>query len=183
MQIKKRIIMFIVIIILILLLILGGFFLYERFKPVILTANDGSFQITIPGSVTFETRSTTDTSDTLDLYSVEDKMFFNTTTVSKTGAINLLDAVNQERVNMAQYRSTSKDISEASKISLKDYNAYQYTYQYYDSDFNEDVVCQIVWIETNARIYVLDLEVVSSNREKYEPIFQDIIASFTELSE
>lgn len=177
---SKKVWIIILSIVIVIILALGGFFLYQYFKPVTLSASDGSFTVTIPGTVKFETRSSTDADYTLDLYSVDDKMFFNTTSAEKTGEINLLDAVNQERVNVAQYHSSTKDISEASEIAIKDYKAYGYTYQYHDIDFNDDIYCQIVWIETDTHIYVLDLEVVASNREKYEPIFQEIISSFTE---
>lgn len=153
---------------------------YCYYKPQVISAIDQSFQITIPGNVKFKLRQITDDQYKLDLYSVKDEMFLTTTAVEKKQEIDLKEAVNQERVSLAQLRNEAKDISEVKEVNIKDYVAYQYNYKYYDKDFGSDIYCQVVWISTAKAICILDLEVACKNQKKYEPVFDKIMYSFEE---
>ena len=58
--------------------------------------------------------------------------------------------------------------------------AYKYTFTYYDSSLETDLYSNVVWIKTDKHIYILDFEVILENKDKYEPIFDQITTSFKE---
>ena len=58
--------------------------------------------------------------------------------------------------------------------------AYKYTFTYYDSSLETDLHSNVVWIKTDKHIYILDFEVILENKDKYEPIFDQITTSFKE---
>lgn len=176
----KKIFIFIIVLLLILGLIIAGVFIYNNTKSTTLSSADNSFKITIPGSVKFKQQIQDNTDYSLDIYSVKDEMFFNSTVVTKQKEINLLDAINKEKADVPNIRSNVRNATNTTEVKIKDATAYQYSYVYYDEVYKKDLYVQIVWIETSSNIYVLDFEVITQNQEKYIPIFDKIISSFEE---
>lgn len=176
----KKVFLIIFSCILVVLLCILGYFLYKYFTPITLNSIDNSFSITIPGKVKLKTRESTDGDYKLDVYSIKDEMFLNSTVFELQHDIDLLDAVSNEKSTLSTSRQIIGDISDTSEIAIKDYNAYKYSYTYHDSDYNDDIYAEIVWIKTKKSIYILDFEVILKNKDKYIPIFASIANSFTE---
>lgn len=175
---NKKIIIPAVIVILLIILSLAIFFVYKNNStPVELTSNDNSFKITIPGNIKFERKST----DTLDIFSKKDEMILSSTVIKKEREINLSDAAALEMAGLHNLKPNLDNLSELNKIDLDGYEAYKYSYTYSDKDYENDFYTEIVWIKTDKNIYVLDLEVITKNQEKYKDLFNKIINSFEEI--
>ena len=140
----------------------------------ILTSNDNSFSITIPGSILFETKD----SDTLDLFSATDEMAISTTVIEQQNDTALYDIVALEMSTLSNTKKELADLSELEKIELKDYEAYKYSYTYFDEVYDDHFFAEIAWIKKDNKIYVLDCEVVTKNQDTYISNFNKIIYSF-----
>lgn len=146
--------------------------------PVIITSNDNSFRLVIPGKIKFDRKNTT----TLDIYSSKDEMVLTSNVISKQRDVNLSDVVGLEMAGLYSTKNNLENVSELIKLELKNCDAYKYSYTYFDAEYNDNFYAEVVWITTDKNIYALDLQVVTNNQEKYKPLFNDIINSFEEIA-
>lgn len=178
---KKHIFILIFIIILIAILAFAGHKIYKTyFCSTDISAFDNSFKLSIPNRIKYKVKDSGDENYSLDLYSVKDEMFLYSTVIDKKSEINLEDTVKNEKENVSKTLSNFNNISDVQKISIQNYNSYKYSYAYSDTDYGKDLYAEIVWIQTDSRIYVLDLEVITKNINKYKPLFEKIESSFIE---
>lgn len=183
MKFKKIITIIVIILILACLLGLLGFHIYNTyFCSTEVTSFDNSFKLTIPNRVKFKVKESTEPDYSLDFYSVKDEMFFYSTVINKQSEIVLKDVVNEEKLSLNTKLKNFNLISDLQELKINNHLAYKYTYSYTDSEYGSDLYAEVVWIETDAKIYILDLEVVLKNIEKYKPIFDSIEKSFIEIS-
>ena len=147
-------------------------------EPVTITSNDNSFKLIIPGKIEFYRKDTT----TLDIYSSKDEMVLTSNVISKQRDVNLPDVVGLEMASLYSTKDNVENLSELIKLELKDYEAYKYSYTYFDAEYNDNFYTEVVWIVTDKNIYALDLQVVTKNQEKYKTLFNDIINSFEEIA-
>ena len=88
--------------------------------------------------------------------------------------------ITSEKDNVSNARENARDISDVIKMDVPNCEAYKYTFTYYDSSLETDLHSNVVWIKTDKHIYILDFEVILENKDKYEPIFDQITTSFKE---
>lgn len=173
-----------IIIVIILILILLGFGIYSVYKyltPVTVTSSNNEFSIQIPGKVDFKEAASGSSEYVLDLYSLKDQMMLYSTIIDNVdNNISLEEAITSEKDNVSNARENARDISDVIKIDVPNCEAYKYTFTYYDSSLETDLHSNVVWIKTDKHIYILDFEVVLENKDKYEPIFDQITTSFKE---
>lgn len=175
---KKTIIISVVCIVLLIAIVLSIYFVNKNNStPTVLTSNDNSFKISIPGQVKFERKDTT----TLDIFSEKDEMILSTTVIEKQRDVDLNSIAKLEMAGLSSLKQNLDNLSDLSKVELKGYEAYKYSYTYYDKDYQSDFYTEIVWIKTEKNIYVLDCEVITKNQEKYKTLFNEIINSFEEI--
>ncbi|MBS5785314.1 MAG: hypothetical protein ACLTTR_05955 [Clostridia bacterium] len=173
-----------IIIVIILILILLGFGIYSVYKyltPVTVTSSNNEFSVQIPGKVDFKEAASGSSEYVLDLYSLKDQMMLYSTIIDNVdNNISLEEAITSEKDNVSNARENARDISDVIKIDVPNCEAYKYTFTYYDSSLETDLHSNVVWIKTDKHIYILDFEVVLENKDKYEPIFDQITTSFKE---
>ena len=173
-----------IIIVIILTLILLGFGIYSVYKyltPVTVTSSNNEFSVQIPGKVDFKEAASGSSEYVLDLYSLKDQMMLYSTIIDNVdNNISLEEAITSEKDNVSNARENARDISDVIKIDVPNCEAYKYTFTYYDSSLETDLHSNVVWIKTDKHIYILDFEVVLENKDKYEPIFDQITTSFKE---
>lgn len=174
---KKTIIISVVLVVLIAIILSIFFITNNNSTPVELTSNDNSFRLSIPGKIKFERKN----SNTLDIFSEKDEMILSTTVMEKQRDVNLEDIAKLEMAGLSSLKQNLDNLSDLNKIDLKGYEAYKYSYTYYDQDYQNDFYTEIVWIKTEKNIYVLDCEVIIKNQEKYKTLFNEIINSFEEI--
>lgn len=173
-----------IIIVIILILILLGFGIYSVYKyltPVTVTSSNNEFSVQIPGKVDFKEAASGSSEYVLDLYSLKDQMMLYSTIIDNVdNNISLEEAITSEKDNVSNARENARDISDVIKIDVPNCEAYKYTFTYYDSSLETDLHSNVVWIKTDKHIYILDFEVILENKDKYEPIFDQITTSFKE---
>lgn len=173
-----------IIIVIILILILLGFGIYSVYKyltPVTVTSSNNEFSVQIPGKVDFKEAASGSSEYVLDLYSLKDQMMLYSTIIDNVdNNISLEEAITSEKDNVSNARENARDISDVIKMDVPNCEAYKYTFTYYDSSLETDLHSNVVWIKTDKHIYILDFEVVLENKDKYEPIFDQITTSFKE---
>lgn len=173
-----------IIIVIILILILLGFGIYSVYKyltPVTVTSSNNEFSVQIPGKLDFKEAASGSSEYVLDLYSLKDQMMLYSTIIDNVdNNISLEEAITSEKDNVSNARENARDISDVIKIDVPNCEAYKYTFTYYDSSLETDLHSNVVWIKTDKHIYILDFEVVLENKDKYEPIFDQITTSFKE---
>lgn len=175
---KKTIIILVVVLILIILAICG-YFAYKKSKtPVTLTSNDNSFKLTVPGNIKFSKKD----SDTLDIFSKKDEMILSSTVIKKEREIELSDAAALEMAGLPNIKTNLDNLSSLTKFELNGHEACKYSYTYFDKDYNNNFYVEIIWIKTDKNLYVLDLEVITKNQEKYKTYFDSIVNSFEEIN-
>ena len=172
-----------IIIVIILILILLGFGIYSVYKyltPVTVTSSNNEFSVQIPGKVDFKEAASGSSEYVLDLYSLKDQMMLYSTIIDNVDNNISLEEAITEKDNVSNARENARDISDVIKIDVPNCEAYKYTFTYYDSSLETDLHSNVVWIKTDKHIYILDFEVVLENKDKYEPIFDQITTSFKE---
>ncbi len=173
-----------IIIVIILILILLGFGIYSVYKyltPVTVTSSNNEFSVQIPGKVDFKEAASGSSEYVLDLYSLKDQMMLYSTIIDNVdNNISLEEAITSEKDNVSNARENARDISDVIKIDVPNCEAYKYTFTYYDSSLETDLHSNVVWIKTDKHIYILDFEVILEDKDKYEPIFDQITTSFKE---
>ena len=180
MKLKKLFIIIVVILILI-LLGFGIYSLYKYLTPVTVTSSNNEFSIQIPGKVDFKEAASGSSEYVLDLYSLKDQMMLYSTIIDNVdNNISLEEAITSEKDNVSNARENARDISDVIKMDVPNCEAYKYTFTYYDSSLETDLHSNVVWIKTDKHIYILDFEVILENKDKYEPIFDQITTSFKE---
>ena len=178
---KKHIFILIFIIILIAILALAGHKIYKiYFCSTDISSYDNSFRLSIPNRIKYKIKESSEQNYTLDLYSIKDEMFLYSTVIDKKSEINLEDTVKNEKESVSKTLSNFNNILDVKKTSIQNYNSYKYAYTYSDADYGKDLYAEIVWIETDSKIYVLDLEVITKYMSKYKPLFEKIESSFIE---
>lgn len=177
----KKVFIIIVIILILILLGFGIYSLYKYLTPVTVTSSNNEFSIQIPGKVDFKEAASGSSEYVLDLYSLNDQMMLYSTIIDNVdNNISLEEAITSEKNNVSNARENARDISDIIKMDVPNCEAYKYTFTYYDSSLETDLHSNVVWIKTDKHIYILDFEVISENKEKYESIFDQIITSFKE---
>lgn len=177
----KKVFIIIVIILILILLGFGIYSLYKYLTPVTVTSSNNEFSIQIPGKVEFKEAASGSSEYVLDLYSLKDQMMLYSTIIDNVdNNISLEEAITSEKDNVSNARENARDISDVIKIDVPNCEAYKYTFTYYDSSLETDLHSNVVWIKTDKHIYILDFEVVLENKDKYEPIFDQITTSFKE---
>lgn len=174
---KKTIVISVALVVLIAIILSIFFITNNNSTPVELTSNDSSFKISIPGKIKFERKN----SNTLDIFSKKDEMILSTTVMEKQRDVNIEDIAKLEMAGLSSLKQNLDNLSDLNKIEVKNYEAYKYSYTYYDKDYQNDFYTEIVWIKTEKNIYVLDCEVITKNQEKYKTLFNEIINSFEEI--
>lgn len=177
----KKVFIIIVIILILILLGFGIYSLYKYLTPVTVTSSNNEFSIQIPGKVDFKEAASGSSEYVLDLYSLKDQMMLYSTIIDNfDNNISLEEAITSEKDNVSNARENAKDISDVIKMDVPNCEAYKYTFTYYDSSLETDLHSNVVWIKTDKHIYILDFEVILENKDKYEPIFDQITTSFKE---
>lgn len=177
----KKVFIIIVIILILILLGFGIYSLYKYLTPVTVTSSNNEFSIQIPGKVDFKEAASGSSEYVLDLYSLKDQMMLYSTIIDNVdNNISLEEAITSEKDNVSNARENAKDISDVIKMDVPNCEAYKYTFTYYDSSLETDLHSNVVWIKTDKHIYILDFEVILENKDKYEPIFDQITTSFKE---
>ncbi|MBS5863848.1 MAG: hypothetical protein KIC54_04080 [Clostridium sp.] len=177
----KKVFIIIVIILILILLGFGIYSLYKYLTPVTVTSSNNEFSVQIPGKVDFKEAASGSSEYVLDLYSLKDQMMLYSTIIDNVdNNISLEEAITSEKDNVSNARENARDISDVIKIDVPNCEAYKYTFTYYDSSLETDLHSNVVWIKTDKHIYILDFEVVLENKDKYEPIFDQITTSFKE---
>lgn len=177
----KKVFIIIVIILILILLGFGIYSLYKYLTPVTVTSSNNEFSIQIPGKVGFKEAASGSSEYVLDLYSLKDQMMLYSTIIDNVdNNISLEEAITSEKDNVSNARENSRDISDVIKMDVPNCEAYKYTFTYYDSSLETDLHSNVVWIKTDKHIYILDFEVILENKDKYEPIFDQITTSFKE---
>lgn len=177
----KKVFIIIVIIIILILLGFGIYSLYKYLTPVTVTSSNNEFTIQIPGKVDFKEAASGSSEYVLDLYSLKDQMMLYSTIIDNVdNNISLEEAITSEKDNVSNARENARDISDVIKMDVPNCEAYKYTFTYYDSSLETDLHSNVVWIKTDKHIYILDFEVILENKDKYEPIFDQITTSFKE---
>lgn len=146
----------------------------------VITSSDKSFNITIPNRINYKVKDLIGENYSLELYSVKDEMFIYTTELEKSEDLELEKSVIAEKDSLIKKLSDVNVISDVSQIQVNNYNAFKYAYTYKDESLNKDLYSEVVWIEADKKIYILDLEVIIKNMEKYKKIFENIETSFEE---
>lgn len=177
----KKVFIIIVIILILILLGFGIYSLYKYLTPVTVTSSNNEFSVQIPGKVDFKEAASGSSEYVLDLYSLKDQMMLYSTIIDNVdNNISLEEAITSEKDNVSNARENARDISDVIKIDVPNCEAYKYTFTYYDSSLETDLHSNVVWIKKDKHIYILDFEVVLENKDKYEPIFDQITTSFKE---
>lgn len=177
----KKVFIIIVIILILILLGFGIYSLYKYLTPVTVTSSNNEFSIQIPGKVDFKEAASGSSEYVLDLYSLKDQMMLYSTIIDNVdNNISLEEAITSEKDNVSNARENARDISDVIKMDVPNCEAYKYTFTYYDSSLETDLHSNVVWIKTDKHIYILDFEVILENKDKYEPIFDQITTSFKE---
>ena len=177
----KKVFIIIVIILILILLGFGIYSLYKYLTPVTVTSSNNEFSIQIPGKVDFKEAASGSLEYVLDLYSLKDQMMLYSTIIDNVdNNISLEEAITSEKDNVSNARENARDISDVIKMDVPNCEAYKYTFTYYDSSLETDLHSNVVWIKTDKHIYILDFEVILENKDKYEPIFDQITTSFKE---
>ena len=177
----KKVFIIIVIILILILLGFGIYSLYKYLTPVTVTSSNNEFIIQIPGKVDFKEAASGSSEYVLDLYSLKDQMMLYSTIIDNVdNNISLEEAITSEKDNVSNARENARDISDVIKMDVPNCEAYKYTFTYYDSSLETDLHSNVVWIKTDKHIYILDFEVILENKDKYEPIFDQITTSFKE---
>lgn len=177
----KKVFIIIVIILILILLGFGIYSLYKYLTPVTVTSSNNEFSIQIPGKVDFKEAASGSSEYVLDLYSLKDQMMLYSTIIDNVdNNISLEEAITFEKDNVSNARENARDISDVIKMDVPNCEAYKYTFTYYDSSLETDLHSNVVWIKTDKHIYILDFEVILENKDKYEPIFDQITTSFKE---
>lgn len=177
----KKVFIIIVIILILILLGFGIYSLYKYLTPVTVTSSNNEFSIQIPGKVDFKEAASGSSEYVLDLYSLKDQMMLYSTIIDNVdNNISLEEAITSEKDNVSNARENARDISDVIKMDVPNCEAYKYTFTYYDSSLETDLHANVVWIKTDKHIYILDFEVILENKDKYEPIFDQITTSFKE---
>lgn len=178
---NKKILIVFIILILIVLGFLGYYFYNTYFCYTDVVAVDNSFKVTVPNRVKYKVKEVSDENYTLDFYSVKDEMFFYSNVIDKQSEIDLNEVVSTEKNNLCSNLEDVKIVSDITESNINNYKACKYSYTYTDSSYGNNLYAEVVWIETDSKIYILDLEVITKNMEKYKTIFEEIENSFVEF--
>lgn len=176
----KKVFIIIAILIVIALLGFGIYSLYKYLTPVTVTSNNNEFSLQIPGKIKFKEAASGSSDYVLDIYSLKDQMMLYSTIIDVDLNMNLKDAITAEKDNVANARDNARDISDITQMNIPNCEAYKYTFTYHDSSLDSDLYSNVVWIKTDKHIYILDFEVISSNKDKYVTVFDDMANSFKE---
>lgn len=179
---KNKIVLTVFIIILLAIIVLLGYHIYNKyFCYTEVSSIDNSFKLTIPNRVKFKIKNSDKENYFLDLYSVKDEMFLYTSVINKKSEVDLNEAVDSEKNNLVTALTNVNSISDTSELTINDNKSCKYSYIYSDSEYGKELYSEVVWIETESKIYILDLEVITKNMNKYKPIFEEIENSFIEI--
>lgn len=180
---KKYIYIGIGILAFLLILILVFYFiqLHPTTTYTTIKSSDESCKIEFPNHISYQSNTQENNDFIIDLYSKQDEMFFYISRIEKSRSVNLSEIANDDKTNYLKDKENVREDSGILKLDLKNYTAYEYNFTYYDSSYGKDFCCYVLWIETPKNLYILNLEVITQNKEKYNDIFLNIKNSFEEL--
>lgn len=176
----KKIAIVILAIVAILAIGIGSYYLYQNNKWITLSALDNSYQVKVPKHIQAKVKEVTNETDKLDFYSVKNEMTFTSSMYPKTENMNLVEFIENEKTHLSEVRENIRELSDTEDLTISNNKAYRYSYLYFDNAYQKDFFAEIVWIETETNIYVLDLEVIVDNKDKFISIFHKIENSFVE---
>ncbi len=171
---RKNIKSYIFIIVIIFLFLIGFYLYHKYFCYTEIFSKNNEFSISIPNKISYKIKDSTEENYFLDFYSIKDEMFFYSNIIEKEDNIDLFEIVNKEKENLISNLQDVNIISDVTQISINNFNAYKYCYSYKDSDYEKDLYAEVVWIETDSKVYILDLEVINNNMKKYKSTFEHI---------
>ncbi len=156
------------------------------FRPKKLTyttliANDGSFHVEFPTNLSYVTNSQENSAFIMDLSVEEEGLFFYATKISKIREIDFASVVQKDKETYLKDKENIHDDSGILPFSLENNPAYEYHFVYTDTSYGKEFYCNVLWVETKNNFYILNLEVVTENQEKFQDIFHHIKTSFVEL--
>lgn len=149
--------------------------------PALLTSSDQRFTITVPASLSIRSPIPNEDHFTLDFYCAGQEMYVYATSIPKSHEVNLEELACEDKSLFLSSKEQVQDSSSVMKNTIKDYTVWEYFVLYFAPEYGKDFYSNVVWIETDTYIYVLNLEVVASNREAIQSYFSQIKDSFTEL--
>lgn len=120
-----------------------------------------------------------DTNYSLSLYSKKYESYIYGSSISKIRDVNLYDFVLDDKKTFIDNPEHIINSSEILPINIGDYSGFEYEIEYFDSEYNDNFYSNVIWIETPDCIYVVNLEVLSKNKEDVKPILIDVKNSLT----
>lgn len=134
------------------------------------------FQLTVPSSLKTETNDYVK-EYSLGVYDETEEVYLYGDYYDIPEDVDLLAEITNER----DTTENVTNVSEVKELTIQDYKTYTYSYDYTDTDLNKDFHNNVVYIQTSNYIYILDLEVVSANANKYQDELIKIAESFVEI--
>ena len=104
-------------------------------------------------------------------------MYIYTTTISKARELDLLNIIKDDKASYLSDKENIINDTEIVETNINGYTGYEYSLEYYDSEYKDNFYANIIWIETQENVYILNFEVVTKNTEKIKPIFDSIKSS------
>lgn len=181
---NKKTLFIVGVIILLFIIIISMIFYFSKKNTVTYTtinSTDGKFSIDIPSNIEYTANPYENNNLLIDLYSEKEELYIYVSAVAKERDLDLLEVVNNDKNVYTSNKGNVQNVSDTININIKDYNAYEYSFTYFDTHYEIDFYSNVIWIETANNFYILNFEVNSNKMEKYKPIFNNIKNSFCEL--
>lgn len=181
---NKKVLLIVSVIILLLVLITSMIFYFNKKDTVKYTttaSKDGKISIDIPSNIKYTQNPYENSNLLIDLYSEKEDLYIYVSAIAKERDLDLLEVVNNDKNVYTTNKGNVKNVSDTININIKDYNAYEYSFTYFDTHYEMDFYSNVIWIETATSFYILNFDVNSTQAEKYKPIFNNIKNSFCEL--
>lgn len=158
-------------------IILATIMIYIYFKQnkketyTTLNSTDEKFSIQIPDSINYRINSATNNDFTLDLFSQEDELFMYATTIEKNRDLDLLQVATDDKTSYFNDKENIRDDTGIYETQIDNNKALEYSLVYYDTQYEKDFYCDVLWVEKDNYIFVFNFEVSNSNADKYKDIY------------
>lgn len=143
-------------------------------KLTTITSTDGKFSIQIPNNIKYRINTSQNNDFTLDLFSQKDAMYMYATTIEKKRELDLYEVAFDDKTSYFKNKENIRDDSGFIETKIANNKAFEYSLVYYDSKFDKDFYCNVLWVETDTHIYVFNFEVSNNNSDKYKDIFNNM---------
>ena len=138
---------------------------------------DNKYKVSIPNNLDYKSVETSNYS--LNLYSKKYESYIYGSSIFKMREINLYDLILNDKNTFIDNPEHIINSSDITPISICDFSGYEYTIEYFDSDYNGNFYSNVVWIETDDYIYVLNFEIKLENIDNTKLVLNDIKNSLT----